>query len=422
MKTLAEMKARLSEIAEKLGEFENQDNFDAAAVETVNALSEEFTALKAQIEAKEKIEAVKVAASASKRVVTPSDLPRVEVSASRKERTGGFNSSGEFLMAVKKAGLGEVDARLKIQGAAYEKNGEDGGFLVPEDMAAEIAKKMGGDESLLVKTQQRLVSGNSLALPTDETQPWNGGVQAYWTAEGGAITGSKSKFGEAKWRLHKLAALVTTTDELLEDAVALESHIKAAAPAAIMWKVNSAIISGDGVGKPLGILQSGFKIAVAKESGQAADTIVAKNVIKMFSRMIPASRGNAAWYINAGCEEQLRLMKDDLGNFIYLAPGSQLNQTPYGLLLGRPVIPLLGSMPALGDEGDIVFADLSYYYTILKASGIKQSMSTHLLFDRDQTAFKFTMRIDGSCPFKAPVTTEFGAYQVSGIVTLADRA
>jgi HK97 family phage major capsid protein len=114
-------------------------------------------------------------------------------------------------------------------------------------------------------------------------------------------------------------------------------------------------------------------------------------------------------------------MKSDSGDFIYLAPGSQLNQTPYGQLLGLPVIPLIGSMPALGDEGDIILGNLSYYYSIVKAGGMKQAISSHLHFDRDIQAYKFTMRIDGACPFKAPVKTEFGDYEMSAFITLEDR-
>jgi HK97 family phage major capsid protein len=193
-------------------------------------------------------------------------------------------------------------------------------------------------------------------------------------------------------------------------------------PGAIMHKINESIISGNGVGKPSGILGSSFKIEVPKEAGQAADTIVARNIIKMYSRMLPASRGQAAWYVNAGCEEQLRTMKDDEGNFIYLAAGSQLNQAPYALLLGRPVIPMLGSLPALGEAGDIIFADLSYYYSIVKAGGMKQAVSAHLKFDYDVQSFKFTMRLDGKVPFTTPVSTQFGGYEMSAFVTLADRA
>jgi HK97 family phage major capsid protein len=304
----------------------------------------------------------------------------------------------------------------------FEKNGEDGGFLVPDEMISDVSKKLQSDESLLAKTRSYQVSGNNLSLPTDETSPWSGGVQAYWTAEGAAISESQHKFGQASWKLNKLAALVKVTDELLEDATALESYIRGAAPESIMHKINSAIMSGDGAGKPLGILNSGFKVKVSKEAGQTADTVVAKNVIKMYSRLIPSSRSRAAWYINAQVEEQLRLMKGDDNAFIYLAPGSQMNQTPYGLLMGLPVIPFIGSMPALGDEGDIVLADLSYYTTIVKSGGMKQDVSQHLYFDRGIQAYRFTMRVDGSCPFKSPVTTEFGNHQMSGIITLEDRA
>jgi HK97 family phage major capsid protein len=185
--------------------------------------------------------------------------------------------------------------------------------------------------------------------------------------------------------------------------------------------VNKAIISGNGMGKPQGIINSPFTVAQAAEGGQTADTVVAANVLKMYSRMFPASKANAAWYIHPQVEEQLRLLKDDNGDFLYISPGGQMNQTPYGQLLGRPVVPLMGGMPALGDVGDIIFADLSYYYMIQKAGGVKSASSIHLLFDKEQTAFRFSLRLDGRCPFQAPVTTENGSYSMSAFITLAAR-
>jgi HK97 family phage major capsid protein len=416
---LEQMKARLAEIVAKLGEFNGLESFNDSDVEAINDLNEEFETLKKQIEAKEKVVAMTAAASTSTRKVAPEAATRVEVAASKSEKNGGFKSFGEFLNSVKKASSGDIDKRF--QNTMFEKNGEDGGFLVPEEMLTEVTKKLQADESLLARTRQFTVSGNALTLPTDETAPWTGGVQAYWTSEGAPISDSKHQFGQASWRLHKLAALVKVTDELLEDAVALESYVRAMAPEAIMHKLNSAILTGDGVGKPKGLLNSGFKVKVAKESAQIADTIVARNVLKMYSKMIPSARAGAAWFINAACEEQLRLMKSDSGDFIYVAPGSQLNQTPYGQLLGLPVIPLIGSMPELGSEGDIILANLGYYYSIVKAGGMKQAISSHLYFDRDIQAYKFTMRVDGSCPFKSPVKTEFGNYEMSGFITLEDR-
>ena len=418
---LAEMKARLTAIVAKLQELNGLEDLSVEQIEEVNALSEEHETLQKKIEAQEKMAAItaKAETSVRKTEAAPVVAQHIEVKASLKERMGGFNNMGEFLMAVKNKSQGRMDPRFK--NTMFEKNAEDGGVLVPEEMITSIAKKFASDESLLARTTQFQVSGNNLTLPTDEAAPWTGGITAYWTAEGAQITQSKSKLGSASWKLHKMAALVPVTDELLEDAVALESFMVQKAPEAMIHKANSAIISGDGVGKPVGLLNSGFKYKVAKESGQAADTVQAENIIKMYSRMIPTSRGQAAWFINPAVEEQLRFLKDSAGNYIYLAAGSQMNNAPYALLLGRPVIPMMGSMKALGDEGDIIFADLSYYYTITKTAGIKQAVSTHLYFDQDIQAYKWTFRMDGSCPFKAPVKTEFGDYEMSGIVTLEAR-
>ena len=423
--TIEQIRARLSEIAACLEGIKAGDNgYTADQVTEIDQLNAEFDSLNTQLETAEKMEAMKAKASASTgRKTTPAPAaatPRVEVGVSASQRFGGLESAGAWLMAVKKAGqTGEIDKRFSNY--AKESVGEDGGFLVPEEISNAILKKMGGDDSLMAKTTAIQVGGNALTINVDENQPWNGGVQAYWTAEGASITESKPAFKQASWRLQKLAAMVKATDELLDDATALESYILASAPNAIMHQVNKAILTGNGVGKPTGIINSPFTVTVAKEGTQTADTVLAPNILKMYSRMFPTSRTNAAWYINPAVEEQLRMMVDGNNNYIYLAPGSQMNQSPYGTLLGRPVIPLMGGMPALGDVGDIVFADLSYYYMIRKAAGVKSATSIHLHFDKEITSFRFSLRLDGKCPFQAPVTTEYGNYQMSAFVALEAR-
>lgn len=418
---LEQMKARLGEIVAKLQEYAAVENYSADDVNEINALNEEFEGLKMNIEAKEKVAAITASASVSARKAAPEAAQRIEVSASRTEKQGGFKNFGEFLTSVKKASNGEVDKRFfNTMSTGVD---AEGGFLVPDEFMTDVTKRLESDESLLARCRQFIVSSNNLTLPKDESQPWNGGVQASWLNENAQYTATTpNTLSEVDFKLKKIGALIHITDELVSDAVALESYIRGMAPGSIMHKINEAIIDGDGLGKPSGILGSSFKVQVAKEAGQAADTIVARNVIKMYSRMLPASRGQAVWLINAGCEDQLRTMVDDNGNFIYLAPGSQANQSPYGLLLGRPVIAMLGSLPALGDEGDIIFADFNYYYAILKSNGMRQAVSSHLKFDYDVQSFKFTMRLDGKVPFSTPVTTQYGAHTMSAFVTLADRA
>jgi HK97 family phage major capsid protein len=423
---IEQIRARLAEIAASLeGISAGDDGYSEDQLNQIENLNSEFESLNTQLAAAEKMEAMKARANTSTgRKTVPaatSTTPSVSGGVDRGQKMGGFESAGAWLMAVKKAGqTGELDKRLQ-NSVMKESVGEDGGFLVPEEISNAILKKLAGDDSLMARTTSFQVGGNALTINVDEAQPWNNGIQAYWTAEGAPITESKPSFKQASWRLQKLAALVKATDELLEDATALESYIMAAAPNAIMHKVNSAILTGNGVGKPLGIINSSFAVTVSKESGQAADSVQAENIVKMYSRMFPSSRPNAVWYINPAVEEQLRLLKDANDNFIYLTPGSQMNQSPYATLLGRPVVPLMGGMPALGDVGDIVFADLSYYYMIRKAAGIKSATSIHLHFDREITSFRFSLRVDGKVPFTAPVTTEFGNYAMSAIVLLEAR-
>lgn len=414
---------RLSEIQAALGGMQAGENgFSEDQLTEIETLNNEFEGLDSQLKALDKVEAMQSKLETSSRKVantqpqSSKETPRIEVNT----RFGGFKSNGDFIMAVKRAAGGDMDKRF--QNTAYEKNGEDGGFLVPDEMAAGILKKLEGDDSLLSRARDFQLSGNSLSLNVDETQPWNGGVEAYWVEEGGIYTESKPKFKRVDFRLHKLGALVKATDELLDDAAALESYIQMAAPEAVMHKINLAMLNGDGVSKPSGILGSPFTVEVAKESGQTADTIVAENVIKMYSHMIPQARANAVWLAHPSAEEGLNGLKDNNGNFIYLSPGQGLNNTPNGILLGRPVMPMMAGLPGIGDSGDIVLADFNYYWAALKAGGIKSASSIHLYFDRDITAFKFTLRIDGKVPFTSPVTTEQGSYDMSAFVKLADRA
>lgn len=430
---LEQIRARLAAIAAQLENIQaGETGYTEEQQTEINSLNDEFEGLSGQLATAEKVEAMKekAQASAGRKVGTGTSAGgegiRVEVAAPRNHRFGGFNSPGEWLMAVKTAGQsGEVHKTLKAS-VAVEKIGEDGGFLVPEEISDAIIKKLdGADDSLMAKANFIQVAGNALTINVDESQPWNQGIQAYWTAEGATITESKAVFKQASWRLQKIAALVKATDELLDDATALGSYIQNSAPNAFMHKINSAILSGNGAGKPQGIINSAFAVTVAAESMQASDTINAANVVKMYGRMFPSSISSAVWLVNPGCMDQLRLLQDNNGNYIYMAPGgfgNQVASAPFGgTLLGRPVIPMMGSIPALGDVGDIQFVDMSFYWGIRKAAGINSATSIHLLFDKDQTAFRFSMRLDGRCPFQTPVTTEFGSFQMSAFVLLAAR-
>jgi HK97 family phage major capsid protein len=359
---------------------------------------------------------------------SPALARRVAASA-RAADTGkwGFRSPGEFIVAVFRASArgASPDPRLIANAPTtfgQEGVGADGGFAVPPDFRATIIKKVAGEESLLSMTDQQTTSSNTITFPIDETAPWetSSGLRVYWESEGGQKTQSKPRLAESTVKANKLIALVPMTDELLDDAPAMTSWLNTKVPEHIDYAVNAAIIRGSGVGQPLGILNSAGLLTVAAESGQAADTLRFENIVNLYTRMPASSKRRAVWLMNEDNEAQLMKMQfPGTGTAVpvYLPPGG-LSAAPYGTLMGRPVIPMEAAS-ALGDVGDIMFADMSKYMTLVKG-GLKQDISIHLWFDYDITAFRFVLRIGGKPWFNSVITRANGLSR-SFFVTLGAR-
>jgi HK97 family phage major capsid protein len=159
-------------------------------------------------------------------------------------------------------------------------------------------------------------------------------------------------------------------------------------------------------------------ISQAKVSGQTADTIVAANCTEMASRLPVQSRVNAVWLIHPDAEPQLPLMT--IGDQPIFMPPGGLRDTPFGRLLGRPVIPHQVCQ-TVGDEGDIMLVDLSQYLTAIKAGGLRAETSIHLWFDQDLTAFRFIVRVAGQPWWSEVTTADNGTFTQSPFVTLAER-
>jgi HK97 family phage major capsid protein len=104
----------------------------------------------------------------------------------------------------------------------------------------------------------------------------------------------------------------------------------------------------------------------------------------------------------------------------YWEPGSIRNQSDFGTLYGRPVIPL-ESCSALGDVGDIILCSLGQYLTVTKIGGIRADVSMHLWFDYDMSAFRFVLRMAGAPELSAPISRANSSNTLSAFVTLAAR-
>jgi HK97 family phage major capsid protein len=314
-----------------------------------------------------------------------------------------FESLGQQLMAVKNTALGGTrDVRLKAPTGLSEGIPADGGFLVQTDFATSLLEKTFAASDILNRVFRMPISPNSNAIKIPAVSDANradgsrfGGIRAYWMNEGGSKTASYPSFKQVALELKKLVGYTTTTDELLEDAPALEAWIMRAFASEFDFKLADAIINGDGAAKPLGILNAPCLVTVTAETGQGSSTIVAENIIKMWASRFGPNSGNYVWLINQNIEPQLYTMGLAVGSgggLVYMPPGG-LSGAPYATLMGRPVLPC-EQTASLGTAGDIILADLSQYVMIDKG-GLKSASSIHVNFQTDQTAFRFVYRCDG---------------------------
>ncbi len=336
----------------------------------------------------------------------------------------GFRSLGEFAMAVRNANPAaganfKVDDRLSAPGNIHTEQGDQAGsFLVPAEFREDIVDLVFGDsDEIMALLSPEPTSKNRVQGLGDETTPWGTtGVQAYWRSEAEKMTASKLDLTPRETPLNEVYAFVNATEELLEDAPRLTSYLTRKAPAAIRWTAVDAFVNGDGVGKPLGWMKSGALVTVAKEGSQTADTINAKNIGKMYSRMLMPT--SAVWLANSDVMPQLMALESTAGQPLWqpnfaVAPG--------GTVLGRPVI-FTEHCDQLGDLGDIQFVNPNGYEAFRKANGVSLQESIHLFFDYNVRAFRWIFRIGGQPVLSAPVSPANGGTNTkSHFVTLEAR-
>ena len=165
----------------------------------------------------------------------------------------GFKSFGEQLVAVSRAARGgRVDPRLMMgdfdaqgnfkaaggsDGAMNEGVPSEGGFLVGADYTQTVYQRTYRTGNILSRCTKIPISATSNKLKlrvVDEDSRADGsrmgGVLALWENEADAYIYSRGKFRQIELNLHKLTALMYATDELLDDAAALEAWTGAEPP------------------------------------------------------------------------------------------------------------------------------------------------------------------------------------------------
>jgi HK97 family phage major capsid protein len=344
------------------------------------------------------------------------------VSSETRSSTSSKHPLGTLARAVAK---GDIRAAT----GASEGVSSDGGFLLKQDHSDDFYRLVLSGSPVLDRVRKVQISGNANSIKFnafDETDRADGsrfgGVRGYWVAEAGSITKSKPKFRQITLNLNKLASLFYATDELLADASVLGSLMEQALAEELGFMAQDSIINGSGAGQCLGIMNSPALITVSKETGQAADTVVAENIMKMWMRLPARSRKNAIWVCNQDIEVQLSSMSLAVGTggVPVFMPAGGLSQSGYSMLFGRPLIPI-EQCASLGDLGDVLLFDPDAYI-LGEKGGFTFAQSPHVQFSTDEMCFRMTYRVDGSPLQNAAVAPYKGAANtVSPYVTLEAR-
>ncbi len=424
-KTLNDLRARKAQLLKDAEALMNEGKYDevTAKQDEAEKISNQITVVERQAALSAEAAELEAEAKPAAAAKNPADEVRP------------FRNLGEQLKAVYDvATTHKHDSRLeRINDAVLGSNegtGADGGFAVQTDFASAIMESAVEESELLRRVDRYTVGASSNSakwLRVDESDVSAavfGGIQMYWASEGATVAATKPSFMEMKLDLEKMMGFAYVTEELLEDAPFMSGLIQRGFSLAADRLMTKAILTGDGAGKPLGILNSGALITVAKESGQTAGTLTGANINKMWHRHITRWRRNAVWVMHPDLEEQLPGLSiksnDGSAEKFLWNPEDGLREIDYQRILGRPVL-FEDFCSAVGTKGDIFLLD-PFQYILLTKGTARMGWSVHVQWLTDQQCFRIVWRCNGAPKYNKPVTLNNSSNTRSSFVTLAARA
>ena len=381
-----------------------------------------FQATEAQIALHEQNANIQAAAAAPQPQKTAPAAPalsaaRVSAVSASAQNHGFTRGIGEFFGAVKMAAMGRVDQRLLNAVTTYggENVGVDGGFAVPPDYRNNIIEAWGADDNLISLFSPISTNSNMLTLVTDETTPHaSSGVTGAWTDEAGTITATKPVLKQINIPLRKVASLVHLSDEMTEDSAVIASYIAKKMGQKLSALVSAAIVAGDGVGKPLGIINSPSFIQVTRTTGHK---VKAEDVTNMVARLRPGGFGKAFWLAHSSVLPQLWQML--LGTIPIFA--TDYTKSPYGTLLGRPIHVTeyasdLDTPTTNAGTYDLLLVNPDGYAVAVKSSGVQTAATIGFAFDQSLQSFRATMRVGGQALLSGAIARASGSATLSDLV------
>lgn len=264
----------------------------------------------------------------------------------------------------------------------------NGGYTVPDNFVAELLRDVVNFSPVRQYARVMQVAGANVRMPKR-----TGTMTAQWVAEIADRPETQPTYGEVELTPWEAACYVPVSNQLLEDsAFNLEAELRFDAAEEFGRLEGVAFVSGDGVGKPKGILTDTAIGTVVSGNASTLGTAPADKLIDLYYALNPAYRRNATWAMNSKSLAAVRKLKDSQGNFLW-QPGITAGQPE--TVLGRPVIDL-PDMPDVGANAlPIIIGDFSQGYRIVDRVSLAVLRDPYTLATKGQTRFHFRRRVGG---------------------------
>ncbi len=349
------------------------------AVEQYDRMAQEVKDLGAEIERLEQQAQVdaQLAAPTSRPV---SGKPMLMTEERAATKTGTKEYTEAFWNMIRNRGnYGEVHNALSV--------GEDseGGFTVPDEFERKLVEALEGNNIFRGMATVIRTSSGTRKIPIAEDTG-----EASWIDEGEEIPESDTTFGQTMLSAYKLGTMIKISNELLNDsAFDLASYIARRFGVRMGNAEERAFITGDGVGKPLGLLDdAGAKIGVTAAKTTA---ISFDEVFQLYYALKAPYRKKAEFLCNEALVLQLMTIKDNNGNYIW-KPGLDIGKPD--TLLNRP-LKTSAFMPEVAAGNKVMaFGDYSYYWIADRQNRTFRRLN-ELYARTDQVGFLTTQRVDG---------------------------
>jgi HK97 family phage major capsid protein len=223
-------------------------------------------------------------------------------------------------------------------------------------------------------------------------------------SEGSAIAESDPTFSSITLGAYKYSFLIGVSNELIADAgFNLEALLAEQAGNAIGYTVNSVLTTGDGSSKPNGIVTaagSGITGGTAVSGAFTAD-----NLIDLAYSLDGAARRlpGVAYMANTASLGAMRKLKDNSGQYLYQVGVGQPDS-----FAGFPIFENPAMAAQATDAKSVIFGHLPSY-KVRMAGGLQVASSTDYAFNKDQTFYRFLMRVDGDLTHAGHVKYFVGA-------------